>query len=223
MAPPLDVLHELQHPEHALAKVPLLFVVAHPDDEVLAAGSRLSRLPLAHILYATDGAPRDPGDAERFGFASREDYASARRQEADRALAMQGIERERVHRLGLTDQDVAQEVPGLLRALTELCAALRPAAIVTHAYEGGHPDHDAVALAAHILCRDRDGGGSPQLIEFAGYHDADGSGRMATVVPAGTGGRGDLAPEARRAGAQAPGARLLQDPAPGPAPVRNRE
>lgn len=180
MSPPLDVLHELPHPERALAEVPLLFLVAHPDDEVLAAGGRLSRLPLAHIVYATDGAPRDPGDAERLGFASQEDYAAARRQEADRALAMLGIGRERVHRLGLTDQDVAQELPRLLRALTELCASLRPAAIITHAYEGGHPDHDAVALAAHILCRDRDGGGSPQLIEFAGYHDADGSGHITT-------------------------------------------
>jgi LmbE family N-acetylglucosaminyl deacetylase len=180
MVPPLDVLHELPHPERALQQVPLLLVVAHPDDEVLAAGSRLPRLPLAHIAYATDGSPRDLSDAQQLGFASQEDYAAARRLEADRALALLGIGPERVHRLGLTDQDVAQELPRLLPALAELCAKLRPVAIVTHAYEGGHPDHDAVALAVHMLCRQQDGGGSPQLIEFAGYHDADGSGRMAT-------------------------------------------
>jgi LmbE family N-acetylglucosaminyl deacetylase len=180
MVAPVDVLHELPNPERALKQVPLLFVVAHPDDEVLAAGSRLPRLPLAHIVYATDGAPRDLRDAQRLGFASQEDYADARRQEADRALAMLGIGPERVHRFGLTDQDVAQELPRLLQALAKLCAELRPAAIVTHAYEGGHPDHDAVALAVHILCRDQEGGDWPQLIEFAGYHDADGSGHMAT-------------------------------------------
>jgi LmbE family N-acetylglucosaminyl deacetylase len=180
MLPPLDLLHELPHPEQALARMPLLFVVAHPDDEVLAAGSRLPRLPLAHIVHATDGAPRDLGDARRLGFASQADYAAARRLEADRALAMLGIGPERVHRLGLSDQDIARELPRLLRALAELCAELRPAAIITHAYEGGHPDHDAVALAVHMLCREQNGEGSPQLIEFAGYHDADGSGRMAT-------------------------------------------
>jgi LmbE family N-acetylglucosaminyl deacetylase len=180
MVPPLDILHELPHPELALDRVSLLLVVAHPDDEVLAAGSLLPRLPLAHIVYATDGAPRDLGDAQRLGFASQDEYAAARRQETDRALAMLGIGPERVHRLGLTDQDVAQEMSRLLRALAELCVMLRPAAIITHAYEGGHPDHDAVALAVHMLGRDQDSEGSPQLIEFAGYHDADGSGRMVT-------------------------------------------
>ncbi|HVL70339.1 MAG TPA: PIG-L family deacetylase, partial [Beijerinckiaceae bacterium] len=29
----------------------------------------------------------------------------------------------------------------------------RPAAVVTHAYEGGHPDHDAVAFAVHAVAR----------------------------------------------------------------------
>jgi LmbE family N-acetylglucosaminyl deacetylase len=44
--------------------------------------------------------------------------------------------------------------------------------VLTHAYEMGHPDHDAVALAVHaaaILLR-REGFRPPQLVEFTSYH-----------------------------------------------------
>ena len=98
-------------------------------------------------------------------------------------MALLGVEPHRIHRLDLVDQ----ETPLHLKALTEACGRLidelAPVAVITHAYEGGHPDHDAAALAVHLACRLREQSGrqAPVILEFAGYHDPDGSGRMATL------------------------------------------
>jgi N-acetylglucosamine malate deacetylase 2 len=175
-------LHELAHPKRALGELPLLLLVAHPDDEVLGLGSRLPHLRGLHVIFATDGAPRDMADAGRLGFAVREDYAAARVREADAALALLDVAPSRVHRLGYVDQETVLDLDGLTEGCAGLIGGLRPAAVITHAYEGGHPDHDAVALAAHLACRRRldRGGVAPPIVEFAGYHDPDGSGRIAT-------------------------------------------
>jgi LmbE family N-acetylglucosaminyl deacetylase len=39
--------------------------------------------------------------------------------------------------------------------------------VLTHAYEGGHPDHDACAFAVHAAIRRLNG---PAIFEFASYH-----------------------------------------------------
>ena len=48
-------------------------VVAHPDDEVIGAGGRLSHWQDCHIIYVTDGAPQNSLDAAAAGFGTRED------------------------------------------------------------------------------------------------------------------------------------------------------
>jgi len=47
---------------------------------------------------------------------------------------------------------------GRLRAhcpdiIRELLLQEKPGAVIAHAYEGGHPDHDAAAIAVHYACR----------------------------------------------------------------------
>src|SRR6185437_9724842 len=44
--------------------------------------------------------------------------------------------------------------------------------VFTHAYEGGHPDHDAVAFAVHAACRLSDI--PPAIVEMPYYHRQDG-------------------------------------------------
>ena len=52
---------------------------------------------------------------------------------------------------------MAPRMPDRLEDLVDRCAgligALRPAVVITHAYEGGHPDHDTLALAVRLACR----------------------------------------------------------------------
>lgn len=129
---------------------PVLLVVAHPDDEVIGAGMRLPRLSDVRIVYVTDGAPADGRDAARLGFGSREAYARARATEAEAALALVGIDRSRMHFLGVVDQEAPMRVAEVAQELAGLLRAIRPAFVLTHPYEGGHPDHDATALAVRL-------------------------------------------------------------------------
>lgn len=148
-------------------------VVAHPDDETIGAGAQLSRLPGVAIVHATDGAPRDGRDARAAGFASPDAYAAARRRELEAAMAFAGIAPGRLWWLGAHDQEASSRLVDLTTRLASLFAAWRTATVLTHAYEGGHPDHDAVAFAVHTACRLLPR--PPTVVEMTGYH-AEGDG-----------------------------------------------
>lgn len=140
-------------------------VVAHADDETLFAGPLLGRLDDGLLVHVTDGAPRDMDDAHRLGFRTREDYAAARARELDDAVVALGAGPER-QGYGVPDQEA---VLRLAEITDRLARDLEGAAVVaTHAYEGGHPDHDAVALAVALAVRRM--AQPPARVEFASYH-----------------------------------------------------
>ncbi|WP_424811825.1 PIG-L deacetylase family protein [Roseococcus sp. YIM B11640] len=147
----------------------MLVVAAHPDDEVIGIGAQLPRFRDITLLHATDGAPRDGRDAEMHGFSDTESYAQARRQELISALALAGVAPERALTCGIPDQQATMRLASLARQVAILVGSLRPAAIVTQAYEGGHPDHDAVAFAVHAALQLVQAP-RPALLEMAGYH-----------------------------------------------------
>ncbi|MBR0665532.1 PIG-L family deacetylase [Roseomonas hellenica] len=149
--------------------LPALLVAAHPDDEVIGIGAQLSRFRDITLLHATDGAPRDGRDAAMHGFADVESYAAARRRELLEAIAVAGIAADRALACGIPDQQATLRLADLTRQLAALIAARRPAALITHAYEGGHPDHDATAFAVHAALRLTDAP-RPTLLEMAGYY-----------------------------------------------------
>jgi LmbE family N-acetylglucosaminyl deacetylase len=154
-------------------------VVAHPDDEVLGAGIWLHRQAQCerHILDITDGSPRDRQDARAKGFTTRRGYAQARRNELFAALQMIGSPRGNCHQCEYPDKEAYLHLPELIAAVVALIANWKPSLIVTSAYEGGHPDHDAAAFAVAAVRQTMQ---SLRVLEFPMYH-ADGRGEMVTA------------------------------------------
>jgi LmbE family N-acetylglucosaminyl deacetylase len=128
-------------------------VVAHPDDETIGCGALLSRMQGATVVLVTDGAPRNLADAEAYGFASAQDYADRRLVEMREALSLAKLPEDALVALGIPDQEAALNLAPLTRRLLDLAKRRRINVLLTHAYEGGHPDHDAAAFAVHAACR----------------------------------------------------------------------
>jgi LmbE family N-acetylglucosaminyl deacetylase len=150
-----------------------LVFAPHPDDEILGLGAQLfARGARLHVAYVSDGAPENPTFFRTLGFATRGAYADARRAEARAALAIAGVAPERVHELGAVDQAVCRELGAIARRAAELIAAIEPEVVFAPPYEGGHPDHDATALAVHaalqLLLRQKRP--VPPALEYASYH-----------------------------------------------------
>ncbi|GAC1347296.1 MAG: hypothetical protein NVSMB18_31830 [Acetobacteraceae bacterium] len=161
---------------------PVALVVAHPDDETIAAGGSLHLMPKLLLVHVTDGAPRNLDDAARKGFPTPDAYAAARAAELDAALALTGTTPVR-ETLGVPDQQAMLTMPSVAARLRALFRAHGIRAALTHAYEGGHPDHDSTALCVHLAAS----GGGPAVFEFAGYHEGpDGGLRTGVFLPADT-------------------------------------
>ncbi|HEX6534304.1 MAG TPA: PIG-L family deacetylase [Gemmatimonadaceae bacterium] len=149
-----------------------LVVCAHPDDETIGAGARLAALRGAVVACVTDGSPADTRDARALGFAGRHDYLRARRRERADALALAGVDAARIVDLGVVDQRASLALEPLALRVEALLERFRPEVVLTHPYEGGHPDHDAAAFAVHAaVARLRAAGApAPVVLEMTSYH-----------------------------------------------------
>ena len=132
-----------------------LVVVAHPDDEVIGCGALLQRMHEPIVVFCTDGAPRPPRWWQKYG--SRAAYSQLRREEAREALSRAGV-RSFEFLVGgdselFVDQELFSRLPEVVQALHSLAERYRPEAMLTHAYEGGHPDHDACCFVTSMVAR----------------------------------------------------------------------
>lgn len=150
----------------------VIAVFAHPDDETIAIGGQLRRLSGIRVLHVTDGAPANMADAQAHGFADCKTYATARRRELEAAVGRAGVPPEALLRLDVADQAAARAMPMIARKLSDLFRDHAITVVITHAFEGGHPDHDATAFAVHAACALLEGEGlaGPEIIECPFYH-----------------------------------------------------
>jgi N-acetylglucosamine malate deacetylase 2 len=128
----------------------LLVFVAHPDDETIGCSVLLQRIPSALVVFAVDGAPAGYGFERKFG--SLKEYSDERFNEASRVLrlARNCSFRRLITRGGayFPDRHLFEHLEEAAESLVEIAQGYLPNAIVSHAYEGGHIDHDACSLLA---------------------------------------------------------------------------
>lgn len=150
--------------EQRLREGTTLAVGAHPDDLTLAAGGALQRARAPYTVVVTDGAPRHQPKWRA--------VAAQRRAEELAAMGALGVAAERITLLDLPDQQTHRHLRALVDRLRERLRHLRPDLLLLHAYEQGHPDHDATAFAVHraALEEAREGGFDGRLLAYPLYH-----------------------------------------------------
>lgn len=154
-----------------------LIVVAHPDDETLGCAHELMRHPSrCRILHTTDGGPFEERFWRQAEAASREDYAARRKAELVAAMHVFGIEEAQLEMLPIPDREAPRHIPRLIAEIAARLRAFAPSVVYTHPFEGGHPDHDATALAVQraIDALEAEGLPAPERREFTGYHARNG-------------------------------------------------
>lgn len=138
-----------------------LVLVAHPDDECIACGGLLQRMREPVIVFATNGSPVDPYFWQSHG--SREAYAALRREEALRSMSAAGVKdviflADLPGGEALVDQELFRNLVVAFDLLADIVRRRMTTALLTLAYEGGHPDHDSCSFLA------------AQLAKFAALH-----------------------------------------------------
>lgn len=115
-----------------------LFMFAHPDDEVLISGTMKQLIDQgAEVVAAWVTCGEYFGNIE------------TRLRELAKAIALLGLKENSVHLLRLPDLGLVSMLDQTADTVADMLKSVKPDAIFANAYEGGHPDHDAVNFLAY--------------------------------------------------------------------------
>ena len=148
----------------------ILLLVAHPDDESIGAGILLQRNAAVHVVFCSSGAPNRLSIWRRFG--SPWHYARIREGEARSALELVG--HRTVTFLRCPDGHLYRFLPRIYNRVADILRSWKADLIVTHAFEGGHEDHDVCSFVSSCLSRDT----GIQVQEMPLYHPHPDSGSL---------------------------------------------
>jgi LmbE family N-acetylglucosaminyl deacetylase len=123
--------------------------------------------------------------AKEAGFTEREKYAEARKQECLSALALANVSDKRVVNLDVVDRCAPNCLAELTRKVANFLQYSAADIVLTHPYEGGHPDHDATAFATHAAVRliRKNGFRPPSLFEMALHPSVEGPAKLPEFLP----------------------------------------
>lgn len=153
-----------------------LVIVAHSFDELIGAGGLISRLRDITVVHVINSARSPESSAE--SSLDRDDVCAS-------ALALANVPSDRIIELAISDIREPQALSDLAKRLSAFLKRFTPGVVLTHPYEGGHPDHDATAFATHAALRlmKSEGFESPALFEIALHPSKDGERRELDFLP----------------------------------------
>jgi LmbE family N-acetylglucosaminyl deacetylase len=148
----------------------ILILAPHMDDEALACGGLIARLPdkeRIHLVYATDGmrspAPIIPGRDE-----ISPDLGAVRRQESAEAMKLLGVPEQNLYFLCLPEAELKKNLVALRESLREKIKSIRPDIIFMPFRYDRHPDHLAIN---HVIAADFEQGLiKARLVEYFVYY-----------------------------------------------------
>ena len=159
-------------------------IAAHPGDEIVGAGCLISKLGNVSVVHVTDGA-RDVEVARAAGFEDVASYAEARKQECVDALTLANVSEDHVIDFAAPDTSACDCLSDLTKRIAHHLQESRADIVLTHPYEGGHPDHDATALATHAALQlmKQNGFKPPTLFEMALHPGNDEISKVTEFLP----------------------------------------
>jgi LmbE family N-acetylglucosaminyl deacetylase len=124
----------------------VLIIAPHMDDEVLACGGTIARLPdkeRIHVLYATDGM-RSPSPVAFWRDSISSDLGEVRKHESVAATGLLGVPFENIHFLDLPEAELPRHIAALRRAVYEAIGRIKPDCVLVPFRYDRHPDHLAI-------------------------------------------------------------------------------